>query len=385
VFEPVLLYLFFLHASVNLVNFSIRYLKFLFTQFLFPDRMSLVLLYIFVETISFFYSVYFVNHKDAQKLFAHQLTGIIPLNSKVMWSVLSSAIIEVLKKRWILLELICPTEEKKEISEMDGMPPAYIVVDMRWDDPEDYLNCDKKDNIGEKIEEIENNQNENQISEFIQNYWKTNTSLFNHRYSSWPENNWYSKIGNKNCFLDEIYKHQINEESFCIANVKGFYFTPFEVVKLSMRSKEDRLLPQKMAVISGLLPYLPLETCRPLGGGYYMYGEKPQELIGSSLAEHNEALTENFKGIWYILAGKFNLFLANSAVGVVISLAFLNAHDIIHETKDYDTKTKGNIWRKVKRKEKLLSALKTNKSYNFSPFNEEEPASSAATTFTQAN
>ena len=63
-----------------------------------------------------------------------------------------------------------------------------------------------------------------------------------------------------------------------------------------MRSKEDRLLPQKMAVISGLLPYLPLETCRPLGGGFYMCGEKPQELIGSSLAEHNEALTENFKG-----------------------------------------------------------------------------------------
>ena len=60
------------------------------------------------------------------------------------------------------------------------MPPAYIVVNMRWDDPEDDLNCDNKDNIGEKIEEIEENLN-NQ-NECIQNYWMSNTSLFNHRY-----------------------------------------------------------------------------------------------------------------------------------------------------------------------------------------------------------
>jgi len=105
---------------------------------------------------------------------------------------------------------------------------------------------------------------------------------------------------------------------------------------------------------------------------------------GSSTAEHHKALTENLKGIWYtILAGKFNLFLANSAVGVVISLAFVNAQDIIDETEDYDTKTRENIWRKVKRKQKNLSTI-DKKCYNFSPNNEEEPASSAATTPTPA-
>ena len=68
---------------------------------------------------------------------------------------------------------------------------------------------------------------------------------------------------------------------------------------------------------------------------------------------------------------------------MVISLAFVNAQDIIDETKDYDTKTREDTWRKVRRKEKNLSAIEQ-KCYNFSPSNEEEPASRAATTFTQA-
>eukprot|EP00092_Neocalanus_flemingeri_P002019 GFUD01002156.1.p1 GENE.GFUD01002156.1~~GFUD01002156.1.p1 ORF type:complete len:354 (+),score=44.63 GFUD01002156.1:300-1361(+) len=352
--------------------------------------MSLVLLFLFVETISYFYSVYNFNLKDARNIFAHQLAGLVPLSSKVLWSILSSTIIEVLKKRWILLEMICPKEQNPNISEMEGMPPAYIVVDMRWDDEEDDVDDvgrDNKLNIDEKIEEIKDNNNypnESKIADCIQNYWKTNTSLFDHRYSFWPDNIWHCKIGNPILFLDQICKHQMNEESFCIANVRGFNFPHCEVLKLSMRLKEAHLLPQKMAVIQGLLPYLPLETCRPFGGGLYMCGENTQELLGSSLAEHNAALTENMKGIWYILAGKFNLFLANSAVGVVISLAFINANDIIHESKDHDSKTKGMNWRKVKRKEKLISTRKTNNCYNFSPCNEEEPASYPATTLTPA-
>lgn len=270
---------------------------------------------------------------------------------------------------------------------MEGMPPAYIVVDMSWEDPDDDLNdlANKKENndkIKEKFDKNENsldNQNENKIQEFIQNYWRKNTSPYSHRYSLWPENYWHLIIGNG--FLDRFGKHQINQESFCSAN--GFCFNKLEVFKLSKMLKEEKRLPPNLAVISGLLPYLPLETRRPVGGGIYMCGEKRQALIGSSIAENNTAFTENLKGIWYILAGKFNIFLANSAVGVVISLAFVNAQDIIDETKDYDTKTREDTWRKVRRKEKNLSAIEK-KCYNFSPSNEEDPASRAATTFTQA-
>lgn len=345
------------------------------------------MLYILVETGSYFYYLYNSNTEDAQRIFAYQLAGLIPLNSKVLWSILSSTIIEVLKKRWILLELICPKEENQEISEMEGMPPAYIVVDMSWEDPDDDLNDlenenENNDKINEKFDKNENsldNQNENKIQELIQNYWRKNTSPYIHRYSLWPENYWHLKIGKS--FFDQFGKHQINQESFCSAD--SFCFNQLEVFKLSMMLKEEKSLPPNLAVISGVLPYLPLKTCRPFGGGIYMCGEKTQALIGSSIAEKNTALTENLKGIWYILAGKFNIFLANSAVGVVISLAFVNAQDIIDKTKDYDTKTRENIWRKVKRKEKNLSAIE-HKCYNFSPSNEEEPASRAATTFTHA-
>jgi len=384
VFEPVLFCLFFLHASVNFVTFSIRYFRFSFTQFLFPDRISMLMLYILVETVSYFYFVYNSNHKDAQQIFAQQLLGLVPLNSKVLWSILSSTIIEILKKRWILLELICPKEENRDISEMEGMPPAYIVVDMSWDDPEDDLNeienrkddNDKIDAKNDKVEDNLDNRIEIKVQEYFQNYWRKHNSPYTHRYSLLPDNYWHLKIGN--LFLDRIGKHQINEESFCSAN--GFCLNKLEVMKLSMMSKEVNLVPSNLAVIPGLLPYLPLSTCRPVGGGLYMCHKK----TGSSTAEHHKALTKNMKGIWYtILAGKFNIFLANSAVGVVISLAFVNAQDIIDETEDYDTKTRENIWRKVKRKQKNLSTI-DKKCYNFSPKNEEEPASSAATTPTPA-
>jgi len=284
----------------------------------------------------------------------------------------------------MLLELIWPKEKNQNILEMEGMPPAYIVVDIRWDDPEDELIKDEIENKIEETEENIKNEDENKIDEPFQNYWMTNTPFYTQRYSSWPENCWHWTIGN--CFLDQIYKYQVNQERLCIANVEGSYFTFSEVLKLSLGGKEDHLILKKIAVISGLLTVNPLETCRLSSGGVYMWGDNNQEKLSSSFAEHNTELTKNTKGIWYILAGKFNLFLANSAFGVVvvISLAFVNVQDIIHETKDYDSKLKGNNWRKVKRKKTVLPALKTNKPYHFSQPNEEEPASGAATTPTQA-
>jgi len=375
VFEPLLLYLFFLHASVNIFQFSIRHFKFLFTQFLFPDRSSLVALYLLVETISYFSFVFYANYKDAQRQLAHLLLGIIPLNSKVLWSILSSTAIEVLKKRWTLLKLICPKQEIPECSEMVGMPPAYIVVDMRWDDPEEDINEYRNKNI-DQFEENEINQNQNKIDESIKYYWMK-TSFVAPRYRFWSAINWNWKMGNDTYFLNQI--HPQNEESFFFTRLRGLNFKQSKVLKHSMKLKEVYWHQKCMAVITGLLPYLHLETCRYLGGGLYMCGSRHSNLAGQS----DTALTENLKGIWYILAGKFNLFLANSAVGVVITLAFVNASKG-DKSKEYGTKIKRNTWRKVKRKEKYLPAPKPNNCYNFSPFNEEKPAAIAATTFTHA-
>merc|ERR1711942_124345 len=95
------------------------------------------MLYSFVESVSFFFCAYHPSQTDGQNIFAQQLPGVMPLNSKVLWSILSSTIIEVLKKRWTLLKLICPNQADKENSDMEGMPPAYIVVATSWEDPDD--------------------------------------------------------------------------------------------------------------------------------------------------------------------------------------------------------------------------------------------------------
>ena len=82
-FEPLLLHLFLLHASVNLVNFSMKYFEFLFSQFLFPDRLTVLKIFIFVESVSYFSGVFEPTKTDAQQIFSPQFPGVISLNSKV--------------------------------------------------------------------------------------------------------------------------------------------------------------------------------------------------------------------------------------------------------------------------------------------------------------
>ena len=62
------------------------------------------------------------------------------------------------------------------------MPPAYIVVDIRWDDPEDELIKDEIENKIEETEENIKNEDENKIDEPFQNYWMTNTPFYTQRY-----------------------------------------------------------------------------------------------------------------------------------------------------------------------------------------------------------
>ena len=77
-------------------------------------------------------------------------------------------------------------------SEMEGMPPAYIVVDMSWDDPEDDLNeienrkddNDKIDAKNDKVEDNLDNRIEIKVQEYFQNYWRKHNSPYTHRYRS---------------------------------------------------------------------------------------------------------------------------------------------------------------------------------------------------------
>ena len=60
-----------------------KYFEFLFSQFLFPDRLTVLKIFIFVESVSYFYGVFEPTKTDAQQIFSPQFPGVISLNSKV--------------------------------------------------------------------------------------------------------------------------------------------------------------------------------------------------------------------------------------------------------------------------------------------------------------
>lgn len=371
-FEPLLLHLFLLHASVDIVYSSLSYLKHLFTLFLFPNRTTLLMLYSFVESVSFFFCAYHPSQTDAQNIFAQQLPGVMPLNSKVLWSILSSTIIEVLKKRWTLLNIICPNQENQENPDMMGMPPSYIVVDISWEDPDDdsdhleVINEEKR--IETKNENLENNL-DNQIGkkyqDFFQNYWRTSTFVSFPRNSLCLRDHWQLKIGTSLLWFGKQWRAMA---SYSTAN--GLCIKQLEVVSVSQMLNVLQLVPPHKDLVDALLPHLAVSPGVEGGGG----------LPPSSTAECEPQSTKDFEGIWYVLAGEIKFILVNTAVGVIISLAFINAKDIIDETKEYEPKCIENLRGKVRTKEKKTFSGIKSKCRKLSPSNKKESVSNAATT-----
>jgi len=304
-----------------------KYFEFLFSQFLFPDRLTVLKIFIFIESVSYFSGVFEPTKTDAQKIFSPQFPGVISLNSKVLWSILSSTIIEVLKKRWTLLKLICPNQADKENSDMEGMPPAYIVVATSWedpdDDPEELEIVIKEKKIDTKIEKVENildNQIRNKNQNFIKNYWKTLNSISAPDYRC-PKDYWHCRI--ISCSLHLAGKQLINEESFNSANWH------------CLQQLEDEQLSKMLEGVQLV----------QLGHGDVQHLHCDGGLLFSKEGYYDPLGTKNCKGRWYTLAGNVNLFLAYSAVGVIISFVFITDKDFRDENRDY---------RKLKNKEKTV-------------------------------
>jgi len=337
----------------------------LFTQFLFPDRLTVLMIFIFVESVSYFSFFFQPTKTNAQKIFAPQFPGVISLNSKVLWSILSSTIIEVLKKRWTLVKLICPEQADQENSDMEGMPPAYIVVDTSWedsdedDDPHQVEIVLEENKIDTKIGNVENildNQIGTQNQNFIKNYWKTLKFISIPIYSLWPQDYWHCRI--ITWYLQLAGKQLLDEESFNSANWHSLQ--QLEDVKLSKMLKEVQLVQAQQ------LPCVP--------GGEGVDGG-----LLFSIEDYEAHCTKDCKGKWYILAGKVNLFLANSAVGAILSFSFIPDQDISDETKDYKMK---NVGRKGKNEEIKVSWIQSN-CRALSPNNYKESVLTTANKLTQ--
>jgi len=307
----------------------------LFAQFLFPDRLTVLIIFIFIESVSYFSVVFQPTKSDAHKILAPQFPGLISLNSKVLWSILSSTTIEVLKKRWTLLKLLCLENADQENSDMEGMPPPYIVVDTSWedsdddDDPAEVEIVFEKKKIDTKVEEVENifdNQIGNKYLNCNKKCWRTFKLFSVPIYSLWPQDYWHCR--NITWYLHLAGKQMIDEESFNSVNWH------------CLQQLESKML-EEVQLGHVLVQHLPRAQGGDGDGGLLF-----------SIEDYAPQCTKDCRGKWYILAGKVNLFLANSAVGVIISFALITDQDIIDETKDDKMNNVG--------KEKKVSWIQSN-------------------------
>jgi len=143
VFEPILFHLFLFHASVNFFQFFVQGVQFLLPLFSFTIQNST--LFVLFDSVQYFSFICSSNQKNAQDFVVNHMIAVLPLNSKVLWSVMSSTIIEVLKKRWTLMRLLQVQKEADGRAGTVGMPPSYIVVETYWDDTDNDPGDDKTD------------------------------------------------------------------------------------------------------------------------------------------------------------------------------------------------------------------------------------------------
>jgi len=143
VFEPILFHLFLFHASVNFFQFFVQGVQFLLPLFSFTIQNST--LFVLFDSVQYFSFICSSNQKNAQDFVVNHMIAVLPLNSKVLWSVMSSTIIEVLKKRWTLMRLLQIQKEADGSTRTVGMPPSYIVVETYWDDTDNEPGDDKTD------------------------------------------------------------------------------------------------------------------------------------------------------------------------------------------------------------------------------------------------
>merc|ERR1712055_256992 len=131
VLEPLVLRLFLFYASVIFFknyHLSASLMKTNKFHYTFP----LLLCFVYFEFWLFLFSFQLPNKKEAEgSIFIYSL----PSNSMVLLSLLTSFLVEVIKERKTIHKLVYPHHHSSvDFEDRLGMPPSYMVVDIRWDD-----------------------------------------------------------------------------------------------------------------------------------------------------------------------------------------------------------------------------------------------------------
>jgi len=264
----------------------------------------LLLCFVYFEFWLFLFSFQLPNKKEAEgSIFIYTL----PSNSMVLLSLLTSLVVEVIKERKTIHKLVYPHHHSSvEFEDRLGMPPSYMVVDIRWDD---YAE--------EPSQEIVQLQDPTKL---VQLQDPTKEILFQHHTSPPPPNSPDRKSLYQNYNLLKTHQRLfLDDQILCWrtdlrSNVEHLAVLKLLITKLTKPNRVDQVItkltkPNRVnQVITKLTnPNLKL---------------KPISAAISTAENHGKtATTENHEEIWVLLTSNFNIFVVTSALGVVASAA----------------------------------------------------------------
>jgi len=254
----------------------------------------LLLCFVYFEFWLFLFSFQLPNKKEAEgSIFIYNL----PSNSMVLLSLLTSFVVEVIKERKTIHKLVYPHQHGSvDYEDRLGMPPSYMVVDIRWDD---YAE--------ESSEELELVQLQDPMKKMFHN---TPPPILPDRKSLYQNYNLLKT--HQRLFLDE----QILcwRTSDLRSNVEHLAVLKLLITKLTKANRVNQVLTkltnpnQVNQVITKLTN--PNTKLKPISAA-----------ISTAENHGKTATTENHEEIWVLLTSNFNIFVVTSALGVVASAA----------------------------------------------------------------
>jgi len=232
----------------------------------------LLLCFVYFEFWLFLFSFQLPNKKEAEgSIFIYSL----PSNSMVLLSLLTSFVVELIKERKTIHKLVYPHRHSSvEYEDRLGMPPSYMVVDIRWDD---YA-----EEPSEEIVQLQDPMKE----------------IFKHHKTPPPLSQNYNLLKtHQRLFLDD---QILCWRTDLRSNVEHLAVLKLLITKLTKANRVNQVISKltnpKLKSISATI---------------------------SAAENHGKtATTENHEEIWVLLiTSNFNIFVVTSALGVFASAA----------------------------------------------------------------
>jgi len=251
----------------------------------------LLLCFVYFEFWLFLFSFQLPNKKEAEgSIFIYTL----PSNSMVLLSLLTSLVVEVIKERKTIHKLVYPHHHSSvEFEDRLGMPPSYMVVDIRWDD---YAE--------EPSQEIVQLQDPTKL---VQLQDPTKEILFQHHTSPPPPNSPDRKSLYQNYNLLKTHQRLfLDDQILCWrtdlrSNVEHLAVLKLLITKLTKPNRVNQVITKLTN---------PNQKLQPISAA-----------ISTAENHGKTATTENHEEIWVLLTSNFNIFVVTSALGVVASAA----------------------------------------------------------------